>query len=157
MLMLEDVKNRPVLLTCLEQAIQSNKYCIIVSNGSEVLDKKMTLNSDEIKHCVVSFKTADLAFIGANHGNIISPLFALSVGDNQNIATLKEYLTIPSVDENSRQVSFENDLTALSVVISVLYPDIQKIKLPLKIDEFSNQECNVKHSYSNCFLNILKH
>ncbi len=67
MLMLEDVKNRPELLTRLGQAIQDNKYCIIVSNGTDALDKKITLNSDEVKRCLISFETEDLVFIGANH------------------------------------------------------------------------------------------
>lgn len=157
MLMLEDVKKRPALLARLEQAIQSNKYYVIVYNGHEVINNNMSLKPNEIKHCVLSFETADLAFIGASHGNIISPLFSLSTKDNQNIATLKEYLTTSKVDGDSKLASFENELTALSIAISVFYPNIYKIELPLKIDAFSNQECCIEYSCGNCYLNILTH
>lgn len=153
MLMLEDLKKRQNLMQILNKSIKNNGYQAIISLEKLCIDRSIEKN----KQYETLFDNSDLAFAGVSHGNIIGALFALDVRKDQQ-ATLKEYLTIPrSANGVVDQKLIKEELTGLAIVVSIFYPEILKIKLPAGIDEFSNEECEVKKSFNVCFLNILKH
>lgn len=112
--MLEDLKKKPELLNKFEQAIQKNKYFAIVSGGKEISEKKIVLASEEVRSCIASFEASDLVFVGANHGRMVSPLFALSVNANENVAILKEYFTFSEIDCASGKAFLENGILSIS-------------------------------------------
>lgn len=155
--MLEDLKKRLNLAHNLGKSIENNNYQSIVSIG-DLCAKNSTKLVGKAGQYEVLFDKSDLAFVGANHGNIIGPLFALEFEASSHCAILKEYLTISKKAANTvDQKLIEEELTALAIVISVFYPGISKIKLPIGIGEFNNQECEIKKSLDECFLNILRH
>ncbi|CAN5457906.1 hypothetical protein BH10PSE19_BH10PSE19_22040 [soil metagenome] len=156
MLMLEDLKKRPNLIQGLGKSIDNDNYQTIVSVG-QLYTNNPTKLVKETKQYEILFAESDLAFAGANHGNIMGPLFALEAKTGNHHATLKEYLSIPRTAKTVDPKLIEEELTALAIVISVFYPGILKIKLPTGINEFNNQECEVKNSFGSCFLNILRH
>lgn len=151
MFMLEDLKKRTSLAHDLNKIIEQNKYHSVVRNGVTFpASEKQPMNDDV-------FTKSDLAFVGANHGNIIGPLFALNLNEQGNLAILNEYLTYSDVEDGRKKKILEDELTALSVVISVFYPDISKVKLPKEIAEFTNSECEVRHIFDGSYLTIKKH
>ena len=152
MLMLENFKKRMNLLENLEVLLDSYQYACVVSDNKKLL--KTNLNKDEIKGYISLFKSSDIYLGGVSHGMIIGPLFALSFEKNQYLASLKKYL-VASDDLNAlTQKRIQNDLTMLAIAVSFFYPQVTTIRVPLFIEEFKNDECEVVLLSNECMINI---
>ena len=153
MLMLENLKKRSALVSNLDSALNTSKYASVIFDGKFLINTKM--NKNNIDHILSVFTGSDISLVGANHGIVISPLFALTISENENIAILKQYLILSNENANSLiEQTIQHDLTMLAIAISFFYPQIIQIKLPKIIDEFKNVECELKFSLNDCVLNI---
>lgn len=145
MLMLEDLKKKPEIMEGFEESLMRDKYNHVISEGlAEKRTGAIKLTKDQIEKCKNNFLKASLIFAGVNHGKIIKPLFALIYGGDKSSVFVKEYLTFSN--SSSDQVTpstVENDLTMLAVIVSMHYPEIHEICLPLVLDEFTNGECSL--------------
>jgi hypothetical protein len=156
MLMLEDLKKRTNLIQNLGKAIEDDGYQTIISKG-KLHAHNYAKPIKEKKHYETLFNSSDLVFAGVSHSKIMGPIFALVIEKNNHCAALKEYLTISRKSEKIVEKKLiAEELTALAIVVSIFYPEILKIQLPIEIKEFNNQECEVKKFSHECFLYIKK-
>lgn len=145
MLMLEDLNKHENLVESLKNALKTKRYAYVICNGKDQVGyPTKKLSSKQIVHCEKIFIESKYVFVGVSHSNVMFPLFALTPSEKEGELILKEYLTVSKTnDDVIDQELFEDDLTKLAIVVSFLYPGINKVNLPMIIKEFENQECVV--------------
>lgn len=153
MLMLENLKKRSELIASLDSALNANKYTYVIFEGK--LLTNYNISKTNAGNMLSVFIDSDIALVGASHGKVMSPLFALTISENKHIAILDQYIMFSNENEPLfAKESIQNDLTMLAVAISIFYPQITQIKLPKITTDFKNDECELSSFDNDCLLDI---
>lgn len=156
MLMLEELKEKSILIKFFEGPASRDNYNYLVSDEKPPeKNTSVKLSKNQIESIKNNFLSSDLVFAGVSHREVIKPLFALNYTKKLGGVSVKEYITFSNNSESCLTDStFENDLTMLAIVISINYPLIKEIFFPICLKEFTNAECSFSATRNGGLLSI---